>query len=245
MGCRTPGDTPSTFVDFYRLNVALFDNGRTRQTDDAQNGGPAGSVAKDGIEGPLTVGGKTRPHCLLGAGGVVILISELATVSATMSMVSFRRPGELTWPDSPNATPPLEEAARMFEAIGADLIGGEAAVDSGRAWARAGDARRATRMHQRSRQLLDRWPGCQLACPAGPQYPRPADRSGEGRWHCSRLPGSVTRRLRSGYSFRSAPSTTTSNMYMRSLASNREPSWGTSSARLGPGVRSGHYRRAR
>jgi DNA-binding CsgD family transcriptional regulator len=53
----------------------------------------------------------------------------------------------------------LEEAAGMFETIGADLIGAEAAVDSGRAWARAGDPRRATRMHQRSRQLLDRCQG--------------------------------------------------------------------------------------
>jgi DNA-binding CsgD family transcriptional regulator len=53
----------------------------------------------------------------------------------------------------------LEEAAGMFETIGADLIGAEAALDSGRAWARAGDPRRATRMHQRSRQLLDRCQG--------------------------------------------------------------------------------------
>ena len=47
----------------------------------------------------------------------------------------------------------------MFEAIGADLIGAEAAVDSGRTWARAGEPRRATRMLQRSRQLLDRCQG--------------------------------------------------------------------------------------
>ncbi|HUP16158.1 MAG TPA: helix-turn-helix transcriptional regulator [Acidimicrobiia bacterium] len=62
----------------------------------------------------------------------------------------------------------LEDAAKLFETIGADLIGAEAASDSGRARARAGDPRRATRMQQRSRQLVALCQGARSPALLGP-----------------------------------------------------------------------------
>ncbi|KMV20796.1 hypothetical protein ACT16_20020 [Mycobacterium heckeshornense] len=105
----------------------------------------------------------------VGAAAALHGLARLGAAEAAalrLSELSGRIEGQLAATRAAHAcslascdAPGLEEAARAFEAMGADLLGAEAAADAATAWQQAGEPHRAARVAAWSRPLVTRCEG--------------------------------------------------------------------------------------